>query len=74
MKRWTWNGALNAIKSLFRIIIWIIISIVAFYSLRASWRDSQWRAAHEGARCGPNHHWVYVGTPENDDLSCEEDR
>jgi hypothetical protein len=32
------------------------------------------RRAHEGQRCGPEHHWVYVGLPGDSDLSCEHDR
>jgi hypothetical protein len=30
--------------------------------------------AHYGERCGPSHHWIYVGTSGDLDLSCEEDR
>lgn len=28
---------------------------------------------HEGEQCGPEHHWKYIGNPENPDLSCERD-
>jgi hypothetical protein len=29
---------------------------------------------HEGQRCGPAHHWVYVGPMGDSDLSCEPNR
>ena len=46
--------------------IWFILSTVHDCQRKAT-------APYLGDQGGPHHHEVMVGTPENDDLSCEED-
>lgn len=50
----------------------IALCIVGIYLFVQDWRDRA-RGPHIGDRCGPHHHWIVVGTPFNDDISCEED-
>jgi hypothetical protein len=52
--------------------VWLLYALVVLYVI-GEWINPSPRA-HYGEQCGPNHHWVYVGSAGDLDLSCERDR
>jgi hypothetical protein len=51
---------------------WLFLAAVAFYVI-GEWIHPTPRA-RAGDPCGPNHHWVYVQSWPDAELSCERDR
>jgi hypothetical protein len=71
-KTWAWR-LLYAI-----LVLWVVTEATTTFVIWAfkipEERFGRRHKAQFGERCGPEHHWVYVGMPGDPDLSCEPDR
>ena len=70
-KTWAWQ-ILFAL-----LLVWVISEATITFVIWAFNIPEERFGRHiirEGQRCGPAHHWVYVGPMEDPDLSCELDR
>jgi hypothetical protein len=70
-KTWAWRVVFAAF------VLWIVSEFAITFVIWAFNIPEERFGRHNiryGERCGPEHHWVYVGPPGDPDLSCERDR
>lgn len=59
------------IKNVLWAILMVYLAVVVIYNV--FFPSQEKRTPQAGDQCGPEHHWVVVGTPLNQDISCEHD-
>jgi hypothetical protein len=61
---------LGVVIEVVRVSFWIALTALFFWSWWDAWEHP---GPRDGARCGPHHHWTYVGNVFAGDMSCEPD-
>jgi hypothetical protein len=65
IKEWAWRA--------FEVVFWTLVALTAISSFVA-WITGHGEKAPEGQQCGPHHHWGYIRSGEDLELSCEPDK